>query len=142
LRQAAKRHFVDPSLATAALNAGPDRLANDLQLLGLLFESLVVRDLRILSQPLDGAVFHYRDKEGLEVDAIVQLSDGRWAAFEVKLGGDKLIEEGAASLLRFADIVDTAKTGAPPVLGVICMSGYGYVRKDGVAVIPIRALAP
>jgi uncharacterized protein len=113
LRQAAKRHFVDPSLAVAALGAGPDRLRRDLELLGLLFESLVIRDLRILSQPLGGTVFHYRDKDGLEVDAIVQLDDGRWGAFEVKLGGDKLIDAGAASLRRFAKVVDTARTGTP-----------------------------
>jgi len=142
LRQAPKRHFVDPSLAAAALGAGPEFLANDLKFLGLMFESLVIRDLRVLSQPLGGQVFHYRDKRGLEVDAIVQLTDGRWGAFEVILGGEKSIEEGAASLVRFASDIDVERTGTPAVLGVICMSGYGYVRHDGVAVIPIRALAP
>ena len=142
LRQAPKRHFVDPSLAVAALGVGPEFLERDLNYLGLLFESLVIRDLRVLSQPLDGKVLHYRDKKGLEVDAIVQLTDGRWGAFEVKLGGEKLIEDGAASLLRFADGIDTSKTRAPAILCVICMSGYGYVREDGVAVIPIRSLAP
>ncbi len=142
LRQAPKRHFVDPSLAMAALGAGPELLERDLNFLGLLFESLVIRDLRILSQSVGGKVLHYRDKEGLEVDAIVQLTDGRWGAFEVKLGGEKLIEEGAASLLRFADGIDIARTDAPTILCVICMSGYGYVREDGVAVIPIRSLAP
>jgi hypothetical protein len=142
LRQAPKRHFVDPSLAVAALAAGPEFLERDLNFLGLLFESLVIRDLRVLSQSLEGNVFHYRDKKGLEVDAVVQLSDGRWGAFEVKLGGERLIEEGAASLLRFVDGIDTAKTVAPAVLCVICMSGYGYVREDGVAVVPIRSLAP
>ncbi len=142
LRQAPKRHFVDPSLAAAALGAGSVRLIKDLEFLGLMFESLVIRDLRILSQPLGGDVYHYRDKAGLEVDAIVQLTDGRWGAFEVKLGGGRLIDEGAASLLRFADVVDVEKIGAPMVLGVICMSDYGYMRKDGVAVVPIRSLAP
>ncbi len=142
LRQAPKRHFVDPSLAAAALGAGPERLMVDLEFLGLMFESLVIRDLRVLSQPLNGGVFHYRDKSGLEVDAIVQLADGRWGAFEVKLGGEKLIDAGATSLRRFAAAIDTTKTGAPSVLGVICPSGYGYVREDGVAVIPIRSLAP
>ncbi|HUY05642.1 MAG TPA: DUF4143 domain-containing protein [Acidimicrobiales bacterium] len=142
LRQASKRHFVDPSLATAAISAGPNRLEKDLELLGLLFESLVIRDLRVLSQPLDGEVFHFRDKEGLEIDAIVQLGDGRWGAFEVKFGGDKQIEQGAASLLRFADVVDATRLGVPMVLCVICLSGYGYVRGDGVNVIPIRALGP
>ncbi len=142
LRQTPKRHFVDPSLAVAALGAGPAFLEKDLNFLGLLFESLVIRDLRVLSQPIDGSVLHYRDKKGLEVDAIVQLTDGRWGAFEVKLGGEQLIDDGAASLLRFANGIDTAKSGAPAVLCIICMSGYGYMREDGVAVIPIRSLAP
>ncbi len=142
LRQAVKRHFVDPSLAVAALSAGPDRVAKDLGLLSFLFESLVIRDLRVLSQPLTGQVSHYRDQSGLEVDAIVQLDDGRWGAFEVKLGGEKLIDEGAASLLRLASVVDPDRTGAPQALCVVVMSGYGYTRKDGVSVVPIRALAP
>ncbi len=142
LRQAVKRHFVDPSLAAAALGAGPSRLSNDLEFLGLMFESLVVRDLRVLSQPLDGLVSHYRDKSGLEVDAIVQLSDGRWGAFEVKLGGEKLIDEGAEALLRLAKVVDTGTSGTPSVLAVVCMAGYSYMRKDGVAVVSIGALAP
>lgn len=142
LRKAAKRHFVDPSLAAAAIGAGPDRLEKDLELLGLMFESLVVRDLRVLSQPLGGEVFHYRDKSGLEVDAIVQLNDGRWGAFEVKLGGASHLDTGAASLLRFADAVNTSRTDVPMTLCVVCMSGYGYVRDDGVNVIPIRALGP
>jgi predicted AAA+ superfamily ATPase len=142
LRQAPKRHFVDPSLAAAALGAGPERLTADLEFLGLMFESLVIRELRVFSQPLNGKVYHYRDKNGLEVDAVVQLADGRWGAFEMKLGGEKLIDAGAASLRKFADVIDTTKTGAPSVLGVVCVSGYGYVRDDGVAVIPIRSLAP
>ncbi|HVB00528.1 MAG TPA: DUF4143 domain-containing protein [Acidimicrobiales bacterium] len=142
LRKAAKRHFVDPSLAAAAIGAGPDRLEKDLELLGLMFESLVVRDLRVLAQPLGGEIFHYRDKSGLEVDAIVQLNDGRWGAFEVKLGGASHLDAGAASLLRFADAVNTSKTDVPMALCVVCMSGYGYVRPDGVNVIPIRSLGP
>lgn len=141
LRTSPKRHFVDPSLAVAALGAGPERLLADINLLGLLFESLVVRDLRVLAQPLDGRVLHYRDNYGVEVDVIVQLVDGRWGAFEVKLGAG-LVEEGAASLLRFRDVIDTRKSGEPAVLGVITGTGYGYQRPDGVAVIPIGALAP
>lgn len=142
LRQAPKRHFVDPSLAVAALGAGTQRLSRDLEYLGLLFESLVIRDLRVLCQPLGGEVFHYRDKTGLEIDAIVQLHDGRWGAFEVKLGGEKFIDSAAASLVKLARVVDQHKSGPPSVLGVICMAGYGYVRDDGVSVIPIRSLAP
>lgn len=141
LRTSPKRHFVDPSLAVAALGAGPERLLADLSLLGLLFESLVIRDLRVLAQPLDGQVLHYRDNYGTEVDAIVQLADGRWAGFEIKLGAG-LVDEGAASLLRFRDAVDTRKTGEPALLGVIVGTGYGYLRPDGIAVIPIGALAP
>jgi predicted AAA+ superfamily ATPase len=141
LRRSPKRHFVDPSLAVAALGATAERLARDFEALGLLFESLVVRDLRVLSQPLDGEVFHYRDKGGQEVDAIVQLRDGRWAAFEVKLGAGR-IDEGAASLLRFAGKIDSVLTGAPSMLGVITPGGYGYMRADGVAVIPMTALGP
>ncbi len=141
LRSSSKRHFVDPSLAVAALAAGPERLLQDLNLLGLLFESLVIRDLRVLAQPLDGQVWHYRDNYGVEADAVVQLADGRWAAFEIKLGAG-LVDEGAKSLLRFRAAIDTRKSGEPALLGVISGTGFGYVRPDGVAVIPVGALAP
>lgn len=141
LRTSPKRHFVDPSLAVAALGAGPERLLSDLNLLGLLFESLVIRDLRVLAQPLDGRAFHYRDNYGVEADAVVQLADGRWGAFEIKLGAG-LVDEGAAALLRFRDVINTRKSGEPAVLGVIAGTGFGYVRPDGVAVIPAGALAP
>ena len=141
LRSSPKRHFVDPSLAVAALGAGPERLLADLNLLGLLFESLVIRDLRVLAQPLGGQVLHYRDNYGVEADAVVQLADGRWGAFEVKLGPG-LVDEGAEALLRFRDAIDTRKSGEPAVLGVIVGSGFGYVRPDGIAVIPVGALAP
>jgi predicted AAA+ superfamily ATPase len=111
-------------------------------LFGFLFESLVIRDLRIYGQPNDAEVFHYRDSTELEVDAIVEARDGRWSAFEVKLGGEENIEEAAANLLTFAERIDTSKSGDPACLGVIIGTGYGYVRKDGVAVIPVGALAP
>jgi predicted AAA+ superfamily ATPase len=141
LRTASKRHFVDPSLAVAALGATPDRLLGDLNLLGFLFESLVVRDLRVYAQATDARVSQYRDSGGLEVDAIVEASDGRWMAFEVKLGQGQ-IDAAAASLERFAARIDTARCGSPALLGVIVATGYGYRRKDGVAVIPIGALGP
>ena len=141
LRTSPKRHFVDPSLAVAALGAGPDRLLADLNLLGLFFESLVIRDLRVLAQPLDGHVLHYRDNYGVEADAVVQLADGRWGAFEVKLGPG-LVEEGAEALLRFRESIDTRKSGEPSVLAVISGTGFGYVRPDGIAVIPVGSLAP
>jgi uncharacterized protein len=141
LRAAPKRHFVDPSLAVAALGANADRLLQDLTLFGLLFESLVIRDLRVFAQLLDGQVFHYRDSNGLEVDAIVQLADGRWGAFEIKLGVGS-IDPAARSLRKFASIVDTSVCGEPSALCVITGSGYGYTRPDGVCVVPIGSLAP
>jgi predicted AAA+ superfamily ATPase len=141
LRKSPKRHFVDPSLAAAALRATPDTLYSDLNLFGLLFESLVLRDLRVYAQADDGAVSHYRDSTGLEVDAIVETGDGRWGAFEVKLGAGQ-IESAAAGLLRFQDRVDTTRAGKPSVLAVITPSGLGYRRADGVSVVPIGALGP
>lgn len=141
LRGASKRHFVDPSLAVAALRATPDRLLKDLNLFGLFFESMVIRDLRVYAQNHDAEVYHYRDNTGLEVDAIVEAGDRRWAAFEIKLGAGH-VDAGAASLLKFADRVDTGKCGSPSLLGVIVGTGYGYMRKDGVAVIPVGALGP
>jgi predicted AAA+ superfamily ATPase len=141
LRKAAKRHFVDPSLAVAALGASPQSLLKDLRLLGFLFESLVVRDLRVYAQPLRGRVKQYRDSSGLEVDAIVETGD-TWAAFEVKLGGVKAIDAAAASLLRFAKQIDTSRVGDPAALAVITAGGYGYLRDDGIQVIPVGALGP
>ena len=141
LRQAPKRHFTDPSLAVAALRATPERLLKDLRFLGFLFESLVVRDLRVHAQAADATVLHYRDNTGLEVDAIVETAAGRWAAFEIKLGIGQ-VDEGAASLLKFAERVDTRTLGEPACLAVIVGTGYGYVRKDGIGVIPIGALGP
>lgn len=139
LRQHPKRHFVDPSLAVAALAASPQRLLADLKAFGCLFESLVVRDLRVLAQPLDGQLFHYRDSDGLEVDVVVALPDGRWAGLEVKLGlGD--VEQAATNLTRFAARVDTSRTGPPAALVVVTGSGYGYQRPDGVCVVPVGAL--
>jgi predicted AAA+ superfamily ATPase len=141
LRRASKRHFVDPSLAAAALRADPPGLIRDLNFMGFLFESLVVRDLRVYAQPLEGEVQHYRDSGGLEVDAIVQ-ADASWGAFEIKLGGTEAIDEAATALLKFADRIDTSRTGPPGVLAVIVGNGYGYVREDGVQVIPIGCLGP
>lgn len=141
LRSAPKRHFVDPSLAVAALRGTPSGLLRDLNLLGFLFESLVVRDLRVYAQANDADVLQYRDSNGHEVDAIVQAHDGRWAAFEVKLGAGQ-VDAGAESLHRFAKQIDTRRCGAPAVLGVIVATGFGYVREDGVHVVPIGALGP
>lgn len=141
LRKSAKRHFTDPSIALAALGAGPEQLLSDLNYFGFVFESLVVRDLRVLAGPLHGEVLHYRDSSGLEVDVIVVLPDGTWGAFEVKLGAGH-VEQAATSLLKFAATVDQRKSGPPAVLGVITPGGYGYRRDDGVDVVPLAALAP
>ncbi|MGH2832661.1 MAG: ATP-binding protein, partial [Solirubrobacteraceae bacterium] len=141
LRNAAKRHFVDPSLAVAALRATPERLLSDIKLLGFLFESLVVRDLRVYAQAADARVLQYRDSQGLEVDAIVEASDGRWAAFEIKLG-PRQVDEAAANLHRFAKQIDTDSCGSAATLGVIVGTGYSYRREDGVVVTPIGALGP
>jgi hypothetical protein len=102
---------------------------------------MVVRDLRVLAAPLDGAVSHYRDSNGVEADVVLQLADGTWGAFEVKLGPER-IDEAAASLQRFKSVVDISTSGEPAVLGVITTATYGYLRKDGVAVIPVAALGP
>lgn len=141
LRRASKRHFVDPSLAVAALKATPEQILRDLRLFGFIFESLVIRDLRIYAQAADGFVSQYRDSSGLEVDAIVESLDNRWIAIEVKLDPSR-VDEAAANLLKFADKVDTAVTGEPAALAVIIGSGYGYRREDGVQVIPIGSLGP
>ena len=139
LRSASRRHFVDPSLAVAALSASPDHLLHDFEWFGFLFESMVVRDLRIYAQASGASVYHYRDNTGLEVDAVVDAGPGRWAAFETKLGAAR-VDEGAKTLLKFADRVDTDRCGEPAALGVIVGSGYGYARPDGVRVIPVGAL--
>ena len=141
LRSKPIRHLADPSLTVAAVRATPDRLLGDLDFLGLLFESLVVRDLRVYAQAADAEVFHYREKSGLEVNAIVQSGAGHWAAFEVKLGESRA-DQAAGNLLRLAKRVDPKRMGEPRALGVIVSSGYGYTREDGVQVIPIGALGP
>lgn len=141
LRTSPKRHLVDPSLAVAAMRGTPAKLLGDLATMGTLFESLVVRDLRVLAAPLDGSVYHYRDNKGLEVDAIVQCDDGRWGAFEVKLGASR-VDDAAATLLAFASKVDTTATGAPGVLAVVTGEGLAYRRTDGVHVVPIGTLGP
>ena len=141
LRGRPKRHFVDPSLAVAALRATPERLLKDLNLLGLLFESMVIRDLRIYAQAAEAEVLHYRDNTGLEVDAVIQAADGRWAAFEIKLGAAR-VDEGAANLLKFVERVDLDRCGKPSALGVIVSAGYGYMREDGIGVLPVGALGP
>lgn len=143
LRSTPIRHFVDPSLAVAALGAAPKTLAQDLRFLGFLFESLVIRDLRVYAQAADAKVYHYREKDGLEVDAIVEAADGRWAGFEIKLG-DRWVEEGMKNLQRVAARLADSEHGPPTALAVILPSGFGYVGggADKAGIVPIGALGP
>jgi len=139
IRTSAKRHFVDPSIATTVLRTNPDGLLNDFNTFGFLFESLCTRDIRIYAQAIDGDVFHYRDKSGLESDLIVRIRDGRWAAIEVKLG-NKQIEEAAQNLLALKAKIDEDKMGQASFLMVITGGQYAYRRNDGVLVVPIGCL--
>ena len=139
IRTSSKRHFVDPSIATAVLRTNPDGLLNDFKTLGFLFEALCTRDIRIYAQMIDGDVFHYRDKTGLESDLIVRLRDGRWAAIEVKLG-NKQIEEATQNLLVLKAKIDEDKMGQASFLMVLTGGQYAYRRNDGVLVVPIGCL--
>ena len=139
IRTSDKRHFVDPSIATAVLRITPDALLADFEYFGFLFESLCARDLRVYAEANDGKVYHYRDKSGLEADMIIQLADGRWAAIEVKMG-NKQIEEASVNLRKLKDKVNAEKMGEPAFLMVITAGEYAYRRKDGVLVVPIGCL--
>lgn len=141
IRTSDTRHFVDPSVGTAALGLGPKDLINDLQSFGLLFEDLVVRDLRVYAEALDGSLYHYRDSNGLECDAVLHRRNGSYALLEVKLGGEERIEEGAKNLKDLASKIDTERMLAPSFLAVVVGVGqYAYQRKDGVYVLPISCL--
>lgn len=141
IRTADTRYFVDPSIVTAALGLGPEDLINDLNMMGLIFENLCVRDLRIYADALDGDVYHYRDKTGLECDAVVHLRNGRYGLVEVKLGGDKLINEGAETLLKLVNKIDLDKMKEPAFTMVLCgVAPFAYRREDGVYVVPISCL--
>jgi len=139
LRTSPKRHFVDPSIAAAVLRANSDSLLSDFNTFGLLFESLCIRDLRVYAQAIDGEVFHYRDKSGLEADAIVHLKDGRWGAVEVKMGA-KEIETAAENLKTLREKINLEKMKEPSFLMVLTAGELGYKRNDGVYIVPIGAL--
>jgi predicted AAA+ superfamily ATPase len=139
IRTAAKRHFVDPSIAAAVLRLTPEKLLDDFNAFGFLFESLCIRDLRIYAQANDGEVFHYRDKSGLEADAIVALKDGRWGAVEVKTGA-KEIEIAAGHLLKLREKINTDKMREPSFLMILTGTELAYRRKDGVYIIPLGCL--
>ena len=141
IRTSNTRYFVDPSIAVAALGLGPKDLINDLKTFGLFFETMCIRDLRVFADALNGKVYHFRDKTGLECDAVVHLRNGSYGLIEIKLGGDKLIEEGAKNLITLMNRLDFNKMKAPSFLMVLVGVGdYAYKREDGVYVVPIGCL--
>ena len=141
IRTSDTRYFADPSIAVAALGIGPDDLMNDLNTMGLFFETMCMRDLRVYAQALDGDVYHYRDGDGLECDAVVHLRNGSYGLVEIKLGGDSLIEEGVKSLKRLGKKIDTTRMKSPSFMMVLTAVGkYAYRRNDGVWLVPIGCL--
>lgn len=141
IRTSDTRYFTDPSIATAALGIGPNDLINDLNTFGLFFETMAVRDLRVYAEALNGKVYHFRDRNGLECDAVVHLRDGRYGLVEIKLGGDELIKDGVDALKSLAEKIDTEKMKEPSFMMVLIGAGtYAYRREDGVYVVPIGCL--
>lgn len=141
IRTSPTRYFVDPSIAVASLEIGPEDLLNDLNTFGLLFENLVIRDLRVYAEALSGNVSHYRDRNGLEVDAVIHIRGGKFGLVEIKLGGEKAINEGAKKLNDFASKLDPEKMKEPSFMMVIVASGsIAYKREDGIFVVPITML--
>lgn len=144
IRTANTRYFVDPSIATAALGIGPADLLNDLNTMGFFFEAMCVRDLRVFAEALNGKVYHYRDKSGLECDAVIHLRNGQYGLIEIKLGGQSLINEGAATLNVLAAQIDTSRMKAPAFKMILTATGeYAYRQPDdGIYVVPIGCLKP
>ena len=141
IRTSDTRYFIDPSIATAALGLGPEDLLNDLETFGLMFETLCIRDLRIYAEALNGKVFHFRDRNGLECDAVIHLRNGSYGLVEIKLGGDDLIEKGADTLKELAMKIDFGRMKQPSFLMVLTATGpYAYRREDGIYVVPIGCL--
>ena len=141
IRTSDNRYFVDPSIATAALGLGPDDLMNDLDTFGLFFETLCVRDLRVYADALDGHVYHYRDRNGLECDAVLHLRNGSYGLIEIKLGGEKLIKEGVKALNALANKIDTSKMKEPSFKMVLTAVGkYAYRQEDGIFIVPVGCL--
>lgn len=138
VRTTATRHFVDTSIACCALGITPHSLMRDLNSFGMFFEDMAVRDLKIYSAALDGKIMHYRDSRGLECDAVIHLNDGRWALVEMKLGGERLIKEGVANLLRLKN--DLALSGGPEFMMILTATGPAYRRPDGIYVAPLNCL--
>jgi predicted AAA+ superfamily ATPase len=141
IRSSDTRYYVDPSIAAAALGAGPKDLTNDLNTMGLLFETMCVRDLRVYAESLGGEVLHYRDKSGLECDTVIHLRNGAYGLAEIKLGGSRLIEEGAANLKSLAGKIDTTKMKEPSFLMIVVGTGqFAYRREDGIYIVPAGCL--
>lgn len=141
IRTSDTRHFVDPSIGTASLGLGPNDLMNDLESFGLFFEDLAVRDLRVFAEALDGKLYHYRDSSGLECDTVLHRRNGTYGLIEVKLGGEKLINEGVTALKDLADAIDTTRMPKPSFMMVLTAVGqYAYQRHDGVFVVPINCI--
>ena len=141
IRSSDTRYYIDPSIAAAALGIGPQDLLNDLNTFGFLFETLCIRDLRVFADALNGTVYHYRDKSGLECDAVVHLRNGSYGLIEIKLGGERLIEEGASNLTALCRKLDTDKMKKPSFLMVLTGTGdYAYRRSDGILIVPIGCL--
>ena len=141
IRTSETRYYVDPSIAVAALGIGPKDLTNDLNTMGLLFETLCVRDLRVYAESIGGTVLHYRDKSGLECDTVIHLKNGRYGLAEIKLGGQKLIEEGVKNLQSLSNKIDTSKMPAPSFLMIVIGIGeFAYRREDGIFIVPIGCL--
>ncbi|OQC09787.1 MAG: hypothetical protein BWX74_00860 [Tenericutes bacterium ADurb.Bin087] len=142
IKQASKRHFIDPSLAIALLDATYDDLLNDLHTFGFMFEALCERDLQIYAESIGGELYHYQDYKNREIDAVVQLEDGRWGAFEIKLGADSF-DEAAHKLIKIKKELEQDGANGPNLLVIICgLSSYAYKREDGVYVVPITTLKP
>ena len=142
IRTADTRYFVDPSIATAALGLGPADLMNDLKTMGFFFEAMCVRDLRVFAEALNGKVYHYRDKSGLECDAVIHLRNGQYGLIEVKLGGETLIKEGVETLTALSDQIDTTRMKAPAFKMILTATGeHAYRRlEDGIYIVPIGCL--
>lgn len=142
IRTSDTRYFIDPSIATASLGIGPDNLIHDLNTLGLLFETMCVRDLRIYAESIDGNVYHHRDKSGLDCDAVIQLRNGSYALIEIKLEGATLIEGAARNLKTLKGRIDSAKMNNPSFMMVLTDLGSCtyYKRPDGIIVVPIGCL--
>ena len=141
IRTTETRYFSDPSIATSSLGIGPEDLIKDLDTFGFIFETMCVRDLRVYAESLGGDIYHFRDSNGLECDMVIHFRNGKYGLIEVKLGGDKLIEEGVKNLLKLKKTIDTDKMGEPSFMMVLTATGqYAFQREDGVYIVPLTTL--